>query len=83
MKTTKISSKGQVVIPKSIRKNYGWAPGQELVVIETEDGIVLKPKKPFEETSLDEVAGCLEFQGRTKTLEEFEEGIRKGALQST
>jgi hypothetical protein len=35
------------------------------------DGILLKPKKPFQETTLDQVAGCLKYEGKAKTIEEI------------
>lgn len=79
MQTTRISSKGQVVIPKEIRKQHHWEAGQELRAIDTDDGVLLTPASPFPETSLQEVASCLPYAGRAKTLEEMEEAIREGA----
>jgi len=50
---TKISSKGQVVIPNEIRENMHLEPGTKLIVIQDGDNILLKPikipkKKQFE-----------------------------------
>lgn len=59
MTTTRLSSKGQVTIPKPIRSLLNWHPGQKLQVIDADDGIFLKAAKPFEETTLAAVAGCL------------------------
>lgn len=59
METTKLSSKGQVIIPKAFRSAHHWQAGLELMVIDTKDGILLKPKIPFGVTTLNEVAGCL------------------------
>ena len=59
MLTTKLSSKGQVIIPKHIRSSYDWVAGQDLVVINTGEGFLLKANTPFAETTIDEVAGCL------------------------
>jgi AbrB family looped-hinge helix DNA binding protein len=42
METTKLSDQGQVIIPEALRKVYGWEVGQELIVIEMADGILLK-----------------------------------------
>ena len=79
MLTTRLSSKGQIIIPKALRTRHHWEPGQELVAIDSGDGILLRPTSPFPETSLKAVAACLPFSGRAKTLEEMDEAIRKGA----
>jgi AbrB family looped-hinge helix DNA binding protein len=79
MMTTRLSSKGQIIIPKSIRSRHHWEPGQELQAIEAGDGILLKPKSPFPETALKKVASSLPFSGRARTLAEMEAAIKKGA----
>jgi AbrB family looped-hinge helix DNA binding protein len=79
MLTTKLSSKGQVIIPKEIRNRHHWEPGQELQAIDTDDGILLRSASPFPEATLREVASCLSYAGRPRTLEEMEEAIKKGA----
>jgi AbrB family looped-hinge helix DNA binding protein len=78
METIKISSQGQVILPKSLREAHHWEAGLELIAIEMGDGILLKPRKPFPETTLDEVAGCLKYNGTPKSLEEIDEAIRQG-----
>ena len=77
METTKLSSKGQIIIPKWLRDSYRWETGLEFVVIDTGEGILLKPNRPFEPTSLDEVAGSLPDAGQPKTLEEMESDLRR------
>ncbi len=83
MSTTKLSSKGQVIIPAPVRASHHWEAGQELVVIDTGDGVLLKPKSPFPETSVKKVAGCLHYQGKAKTLEEMGEAIKAGVMERT
>ncbi len=39
---TKLSSKGQVVIPRAIREKLAWNEGAALDVIETAGGVLLK-----------------------------------------
>ena len=78
MKTTRMSSKGQVIIPKALRETHRWAEGQELIAIDMGDGILLKPKKPFPEMTLDNVAGCLKSRATPKSLEDMEDAIRQG-----
>lgn len=43
IKTTKITSKGQVSIPKALRKFKGFKEGDKLAVITYEDRIELRP----------------------------------------
>lgn len=57
METTRLSSKGQVIIPKSVRSAHRWEAGLDFQVIDTGDGILLKPKAPFAPTALADVAG--------------------------
>lgn len=81
MNKTKLSSKGQVIIPKSSRDAHHWEEGQELMVIDTEEGVLLKPAKAFPPAKLEELAGCLRYSGTAKTVEEMELAIRQGANQ--
>ena len=78
MESTKLSSKGQVIIPKHIRSSYHWETGQELIVIDTGDGILLKPKAPFSKSTLSEVAGSLKYQGAAKTIDDMNTAVAKG-----
>ena len=43
--TTKMSSKGQVVIPEKVRNDLGLKPGDEFVVLAHEDAVMLKSIK--------------------------------------
>lgn len=79
MNTTTLSSKGQVIIPKAIRTAYNWQSGQELQVLETGGGILLRPSARFESSTLEEVAGCLPASGKAKSLKDMEDAIAKGA----
>ncbi len=67
-----------MIIPKTFRAAHRWEPGQELVVIDVEDGILLKSKTPFAETTLDEVAGSFRVTGKTRSLNDMEATIRRG-----
>ena len=66
---TRMSSKGQIVIPKSMRK--GFKEGEKIVVIQNEDQIILKNAKNFDENLEED----LEFAERT---EEAYKEIEKG-----
>ncbi len=83
METTRLSDEGQVIIPKSLRESQGWEAGQELIIINMGDAILIKPKKQFAETTLDEVAGCLKHLiSQPKTLEEMDDAIRLGVEET-
>ena len=43
--TTKMSSKGQIVIPEIIRKRLGLKAGVQFVVVGSEDVVILKAIK--------------------------------------
>ena len=78
MEVTRLSNTGQVIIPKALRDAHRWEAGQELIAIDMGDGILLKPKKPFAETKLEDVAGCLKYQGKPKSIDDLEDAIRQG-----
>ena len=42
--STRITEKGQATIPKSLREKYDLAPGDEVVWIDTDEGIVVKKR---------------------------------------
>jgi len=71
METTRLSTKGQIVLPKAIRLSRGWRPGMEFSVEETREGILLRPVKPLQPKTVAEVFGCLKWKGRPKTIEEM------------
>lgn len=46
---TKLSTKGQVVIPKDVRDALGWPEGQPLVVRQSAGRAILEPPTPVRE----------------------------------
>ena len=78
METTKLSSKGQVILPKHIRTAHKWSSGVEFLVEDTPEGILLRPLKPFKQTRLQDVVGCTGYTGPAKTIEEMDAAIAAG-----
>lgn len=69
IETTKMSSKGQVVIPSSFRKNI--KEGDTLIVFKNNEQIILKPASSMDK----HIAEDLEFAKRTEEAwKEIEEG---------
>jgi len=62
--TTRLSSKGQIVLPSSIRNAHRWEPGTEFEIQETPEGILLKPLAAPQESRIEDVAGCLKASRR-------------------
>jgi len=81
METTRLSSKGQVILPKSVRAAQRWQAGTEFVVQIVEDGVLLKPVRPFTPTRLKDAIGSAGYRGRKRSLEEMEQAIRKGVAE--
>ena len=48
METTRLSTKGQIILPKGIRVSRAWGPGTEFTVEETGNGILLRPTTRFQ-----------------------------------
>lgn len=54
---TKVSSKGQIVIPKEIRERLGISPGEKILVLRRGEEIILRKA---EELSLEEISKKVE-----------------------
>jgi AbrB family looped-hinge helix DNA binding protein len=44
METSKVSIKGQIVIPARLRKKYGFKAGEKVTFIEDDKFVIIKPK---------------------------------------
>ncbi|MET2827879.1 AbrB/MazE/SpoVT family DNA-binding domain-containing protein [Mesorhizobium shangrilense] len=73
--TTIVSTKGQVILPSSIRKRREWGAGTRLLVEDTAEGVLLKATPAFIETRPEDVFSSLPNGGRPKTLEEMDAGV--------
>ncbi|MDP1529749.1 MAG: AbrB/MazE/SpoVT family DNA-binding domain-containing protein [Rhodoferax sp.] len=73
--TTTVSTKGQVILPKAIRKQKNWPAGTELVVEDTPEGVLLKAKPAFAPTRPKDVFGSLPYKGPAKSIADMTTGI--------
>ena len=81
METTRLSEKGQIVIPKRIRADHKWEPGLEFSVEDLGGSIALKPIRSFRRTRLRDVLGCAQYKGPRKSLKEMDDAVAKGARE--
>jgi AbrB family looped-hinge helix DNA binding protein len=77
--STRLSAKGQVVIPKAIRDAGGWRPGLELEVEASEDGAVLRPKALGRGRAVQSLLGCTGYRGRARSLAEMDAAVKREA----
>ena len=75
METVRLSSKGQFVLPKSIRDLHHWGPGTELVVLERDSEVVIKAANPFAATRLERPDTPSVYTGKTLTIEAMDRAI--------
>ena len=80
LSTTVLSTKGQVILPKAIRDEKSWAPGERLVVESTPDGVLLRQERVFPATKFEEARACLaRMRKKALSLEEIDAALRAAA----
>ncbi len=76
---TTLSGKGQVVIPKDVRDALGFLPGQQLDVIKTGGGVLLRPTQAKSGRSTDEIIAELRklyvHRGAPVSIEQMDEAV--------
>jgi AbrB family looped-hinge helix DNA binding protein len=75
MDTTRLSSKGQIILPKTVRDHHHWAPGTDFSVEDTGDGVLLRPIKTGQPSRLEDVVGSLRVKGPARTIEEMDAAV--------
>jgi AbrB family looped-hinge helix DNA binding protein len=78
MNTTRLSSKGQLVLPKAIREADAWTEGTEFVVERVPEGVLLRPVRSVPSTRLEDVVGCAGYRGAARSLAAMTRAIAKG-----
>ncbi|MBA3811563.1 MAG: AbrB/MazE/SpoVT family DNA-binding domain-containing protein [Caulobacteraceae bacterium] len=73
--STTVSTKGQVILPASVRKARDWRAGTRLVVEDTADGVLLKAAPLFAPTRVEDVFGSLPYSGKPKTIKEMNAAV--------
>jgi len=72
---TKLSTKGQVVLPKSLRASHRWKPGTEFIIEDLDEGILLKPKAGAKARTWESIVGCVRYAGPRRTLKEMDDAL--------
>ncbi|MBI4754507.1 MAG: AbrB/MazE/SpoVT family DNA-binding domain-containing protein [Betaproteobacteria bacterium] len=82
METIKLSSRGQIVIPKDIREQARLAEGMEFSIVFEGGEIRLRPVPGIQPSTHAEAAGCLYRPGRAAMSAEETEAAIAAMLQS-
>lgn len=69
--TVKVSSKGQIVIPKEVRDDLHWDNGMELTLVMTEQGVMLRAKTQAEKQPVKSLRGFLQYSGEVIPTEQL------------
>lgn len=75
MDTTRLSSKGQVILPAAIRQANHWEAGLEFTVENTADGVLLRPMKKAAPATLNQVVGCTGYTGKAYSVADMDAAI--------
>jgi bifunctional DNA-binding transcriptional regulator/antitoxin component of YhaV-PrlF toxin-antitoxin module len=71
--TTTLSTKGQVVIPKSMRDALCWPDGITLSIEAHAEGVLLTAAKHhFEPADVRTVRGCMNYKGPALSLDDID-----------
>lgn len=79
MSSTRMSAKGQVVIPQEVRARHAWGPGTEFAVEEAGNSVILRPVGTDLRAEVDDLVGCVGYTGPARSLADMEEAIARGA----
>jgi AbrB family looped-hinge helix DNA binding protein len=82
MQTT-LSSKGQIVIPRKIRQQHGWLPGATFTIIDRDNTLIFQPVSTKIPSKLEDVIGCVGYNGKKKSLSQMDAGIIEEAKRRT
>jgi AbrB family looped-hinge helix DNA binding protein len=77
MTSTRLSTKGQVVLPRDIRDGLNWTAGMELLVNREGDTVTLRAKPALPAKTLEprDVVGILKWDGPPVSIREMDKAI--------
>jgi AbrB family looped-hinge helix DNA binding protein len=81
MEITRLSTKGQIILPKRIRVSRAWGPGTRFAVEETGDGILLRPAELFPRTDVGDVAGCLASKRKSTSSGQMRAAVAREVMR--
>ncbi|HIJ80959.1 MAG TPA: AbrB/MazE/SpoVT family DNA-binding domain-containing protein [Desulfuromonadales bacterium] len=75
MESVALSSKGQFVLPKSVRDRHHWQAGTRLVVIDRGEEVVIKSAEPFAATTFEAPDAPSVYRGTRLSLDDMKRAV--------
>lgn len=72
---TRLSTKGQIVLPKALRTAHRWNAGTEFIIQERDEGILLKPQAVRAARTWESLIGCVPYTGPRKSVKEMDQAV--------
>ena len=73
--SVRLSSKGQLVIPRKIRELLHWDTGTELTVTPSGKGVTIQPARQNTGKRLERLRGCLSYRGPRISDEQLQAAV--------
>lgn len=75
----RLSTKGQLVLPRAVRERQGWHAGTELLVTETPGGVLVRGVEAPRSATLDDLIGCVGYSGPAVSLAAMDAAVAREA----
>lgn len=75
---TRLSTKGQLIIPRALRDRHGWVAGTELEIEDRVDGVIVRVAKSLPRSEFEGLVGSTGYRGPARTLDDMEAAIACG-----
>ena len=79
MPRTRLSTKGQLIVPQEVREHLGWEPGTILEVEIEGDSVVVKRALDVPQATVDDLLGCANYRGPRRSIEDMDQAIAEAA----
>lgn len=82
----RLSSKGQIVVPKSVRDSHGWKEGMEFEFVDSGKGVTIQPVQESDPrfppvTTSEFMARRIKYKGPPVSLKEMKEAVLEEAAR--
>ena len=71
MLITTMSTKGQLIIPSTIRHSHDWHSGVQFSIVDEGNQLILKPISAEPSLNVSDVAGCIKYKGPKVSIDKI------------